>query len=132
MRWLLIAVAVAGLTLVGACSLHDGVPASSIALYNATNDVLISTTNTKGAITVMNGDDYHFKVVRLVRDGTGTSNSNVTPFCWFVFDTPGIATANSLGVIHGDSPGTTTLEVKFRPTASDPIDHCWLDVTVSD
>jgi len=132
MRWLLVALAVAGPALMGACGGHGGVPLSSIALYSASNDVLISTTSTKGAITIMNGEDYHFKVVRLVRDGTGTSNSYVTPFCWFVFDTPGIATANSLGVIHGDSPGTTTLEVKFRPTSSDPIDHCWLDITVTD
>jgi hypothetical protein len=94
--------------------------------------VLISTTANKGAITVMNGDDYHFKVIRLVRDGTGTHNSDVTPFCWFVFNTAGIATANTLGVIHGATPGVTTLEVKLQPTPSDPIDHCWLDITVSD
>ena len=132
MRGLLVVLAGLSLVMLTACGGHGGIPSSSISLYNADTDVLISTPADKGAVTVMNGDDFHFKVIRLVSDGSGTHNSDVTTFCWFVFSTPGIASANTLGVIHGDSPGVTTLEVKFQPSATDPIDHCWLDITISD
>lgn len=129
-RFLLILAAAALLLASGGCG-SGGIAASSISLYNAVADTLISTPGTTGHIDIPLGGDFQIAVKRLVSDNGGTNTSDVTTVCTYLFDTAGIATANSLGVVHGVAAGEARLQVKFQPSASDPIDRCYLDITVT-
>lgn len=129
-RLMAVIAATALLVAIGGCG-GGGIPSSSISIYNATTNTLISTAGATGHISVAVGDDYQIAVKRLVSDSGGTNTSEVTTVCTYHFDVEGIATANSLGVVHGVAAGDTTLEVKFQPTVTDPVDRCYLDITVT-
>ena len=129
-RVLLILAAMAMLLAAGGCG-GGGIPSSSISIYNATTDTLISTAGATGHIDVPVGGDFQIAVKRLVSGSGGTNTSEVTTVSTYHFDVDGIATANSLGVVHGVAAGDTTLEVKFQPTVTDPVDRCYLDITVT-
>lgn len=127
----LLALAAVALALsAGGCG-GGGIASSSISIYNAATDTLISTPGTTGHIDVPLGGDYQISVKRLVSDSNGTHTSEVTTVCTFLFDTAGVATANSLGIVHGVAAGDTRLQVKFQPSVSDPVDRCYLDITVT-
>ncbi len=112
------------------CGSKSLVPASTITIYRVNPEVPISSARERGAITLQAGTDFQILVKRLTNDDTGTHTSEVTAVCVYRFSQNGIATANTLGVIHAVTPGFTTLEVKFTPGALDPVDRCYLDLTI--
>jgi hypothetical protein len=112
------------------CSSKSLVPQSTITIYRVSPEVPISSARERGAITLHAGEDYQILVKRLTNDDSGTQTSEVTAVCVYRFSQNGFATANTLGVIHGVAPGFTTLEVKFTPGALDPVDRCYLDITI--
>jgi hypothetical protein len=132
MKPVLIACLIVGVVLMlAACGSNSIVPDSSISIYSVSPEVPISTNQQRGSIDINAGEDYQILVKRLENDDTGTHTSDVTTVCSYKFSHAGFATANALGVIHGVAPGFTTLEVKLRPSASDPVDICYLDITVN-
>jgi hypothetical protein len=132
MKPILLACLAVGILLLGAaCGSNTVVPASSISIYRVNPEVPISTNRQRGSISINAGDDFQILVKRLTNDDSGTHTSDVTTVCTYKFSQAGLATANSLGVIHGLAPGFTSLEVKLRPSASDPVDICYLDITVN-
>lgn len=123
-------IAAAALVLFTACGSSSIVPDSSISIYRVSPEVPLSTPGQRGSITLHVGDDYQILVKRLTNDGGGTHTSDVTTVCVYRFSQDGFATANTLGVIHAVAVGFTTLEAKLQPGALDPIDRCYLDITI--
>jgi hypothetical protein len=121
---------IATVAIFSACG-SDGIASSSIMIYNAATDTLISTPTNTGHISIAVGGNYQIVVKRLVSNNGGTNTSEVTPVCTYVFPPAGLATANTLGQVHGVAAGDVRMEVKFQPGATDPIDRCYLDITVT-
>lgn len=131
MRWALaIGLVSISILLLSGCGGSNLVPESSIAIYRVSPEVPISSARERGSITLQAGDDFQILVKRLTNDSSGTHTSDVTPVCVYRFSHNGIATANTLGVIHAVTAGFTTLEVKFTPGALEAVDRCYLDINV--
>jgi hypothetical protein len=129
---LLIAVGITlgALLMLAGCKSQSIVPESSITIYRVNPEVPISSPSAQGSIEIHVGDDYQILVKRLTNDDSGTHTSEVTTVCTYSFNNAGYATASPLGVIHGVAEGSTTLQVKFQPGVFDPIDRCYLYITV--
>ena len=112
------------------CGASGGIPSSTISLYDADNDRLISTARDTGDLELIEGQEYHFKVLRLTADSDNTDSSEVTTVCRFYFIPSGIAEADSLGRLKALKDGTTRMEVRFRTNGLEEADHVYLNLRV--
>ncbi len=113
------------------CGAGGGIPSSTISLYSADENRLISTARDTGEIVLVEGQEYHFTVKRLTADSDNTDTDEVTTVCRYYFIPSGIAEANSLGVIKALDAGTTRMEARFRTSGLDEADHVYLNIRVN-
>lgn len=122
---------VAALTLLSSCGAGGGIPSSSISIYDVEQGRLISTARTTGDLTLTEGQEYAFRVMRLTADDHDTNSSEVTTVCRFYFIPEGIAEADSLGRIRALKDGTTRMEARFRTSGLSEADHVYLNIRVN-
>lgn len=109
------------------------IPESSLTIRDATNNLLLSTPDVMGTLTISVGDLRQVQVMRTYRtSGGNTLTDDVTQFTNFKWETDnGSASINQLGNLQGLSPGTQILQAKFRNSTFDPWDICRLTVEVN-
>lgn len=127
---LITALAASAIALLAGCESTSDIPESSISLQNRTSGQIISTASNTGELTLAVGEVYRFKVERLQASSDDTQTSDVTTVSSYHFTPEGIASANTLGELRGLTPGTTQLEVRFRPDNFGSADRVYLDITV--
>lgn len=133
MRRLSLAVAFVLILLVLSSCGGSRIPESSLTIRDATNNLLLSTPDVMGTLTINVGDLRQIQVMRTYRtSGGNTLTDDVTQFTNFKWETDsGSASINQLGNLQGLSPGTQILEAKFRNSTFDPWDHCRLTIEVN-
>jgi hypothetical protein len=123
---------IAVLLMFGSCG-GSSIPESSLTVRDAQSNLLISTSEITGTISLNVGEVRQLQVMRTYRASSGnTLTDDVTQFTNFKWEIDsGAAAINQLGNLQGVTPGTQVLEAKFRTSSLDPWDICRLVVEVN-
>lgn len=129
---LVAAMLIAGAIVLSACG-GSSIPESSLTVRDAQSNLLISTSEITGTISLNVGEVRQLQVMRTYRASSGnTLTDDVTQFTNFKWDIDsGAAAINQLGNLQGLASGTQVLEAKFRTSSLDPWDICRLVVEVN-
>lgn len=100
-------------------------------IVRVSDNTVLSVGTVAGAVTMHVGDDLPIRIVRKTDTEPVLGSDDVTSLCTFVFDVGGIATISATGVIHAVAVGTAQLDVKHEISIVQPIEHSFLNITVT-
>ena len=122
---------IVSISLLLGCS-SSKIPESSLTIRETVSNLLLSTSESTGSLSLALGETRQVRVFRTFRNSNGnTETDDVTQFANYKWPVgSGVATIDQLGNITGVAGGTTHLEIKFRESQFEPWDICRLEIEV--